>query len=68
MLLKNMSDFITIMQLFSLEGMYLLVFFRLIYFLAYGSELYCSVQRKQVYLMVEGKKYTKRKTQLIHFQ
>lgn len=45
MLLKNMADFIIIMQMLSLEGTHLLVFFRLMYFLAYGSELYCSVEK-----------------------
>lgn len=68
MFLENMSDFIIIMQMFFWEGMYLLVVFRLMYFPVDGSELYCSVQSKQVYLTVKAEKSTERKTQLIHFQ
>lgn len=68
MLLENMSDFIIIMQMFFWEGMYLLVIFRLTHFLADGSELYCSVQSKQVYLTAKEEQPAKWKTQLIHFQ
>lgn len=68
MTLENMSDFIIIMQMFFWEGMYYLVLFRLTSFLEDGSELYCSVQNKQVYLIAEEEKSTKRKTQLIHSQ
>lgn len=68
MIPENMSDFIIIMQMLSWKGMHLLVLFRLAYFLGDGSELYCSVQSKQVYLTAEEEKSTERKTQLIHFQ
>lgn len=68
MTLENMSDFIIIMQMFFWEVMYYLVPFRLTSFLEDGSELYCSVQNKQVYLIAEEEKSTKRKTQLIHSQ